>query len=82
MINIRLPDGSQKQFPGPVTAQQVAESIGAGLAKAALAAEVNGKPVDLSYLISEDAELRILTAKDSAGLEVIRHSTATFWHRR
>ena len=76
MLNIRLPDGSQKQFPGPVSALQVAESIGSGLAKAALAAEVDGKVVDLSYLIQQDAEVKIITAKDPAGLEIIRHSTA------
>ncbi len=76
MLNIRLPDGNQKQFPGPVSALQVAESIGSGLAKAALAAEVDGKVVDLSYLIQQDAEVKIITAKDPAGLEIIRHSTA------
>jgi threonyl-tRNA synthetase len=76
MVRITLADGSQKQFPGPVTAMAVAESIGPGLAKAALAAEVDQKLVDLSYEISQDATLKIITSKDPAGLEVIRHSTA------
>lgn len=76
MVRIILADGSEKQFPGPVTALAVAEAIGPGLAKAALAAEVDGKLVDLSYLVAQDAHLKIITGKDSAGLEVIRHSTA------
>lgn len=73
---ITLPDGSQKQFPNPVTVQEVAASIGAGLAKAALAGEVNGKLVDTFYRIENDAKLRIITDKDPEGVEVIRHSTA------
>lgn len=73
---ISLPDGSTKDFPQSVTVQQVAESIGAGLAKAAIAGVVNGKPVDTSYLIEHDARVRILTAKDPEGLDVIRHSCA------
>lgn len=73
---ITLPDNTQKQFPNPVTVHEVAASIGAGLAKAALAGEVDGKLVDTSYLIEQDSKLRIITDKDSAGLEVIRHSTA------
>lgn len=76
MVRITLTDGNFKDFPGPVTAKAVAESIGAGLAKAALAAQVNQKLVDLSYLINEDANLKIITVKDPAGLEIIRHSTA------
>lgn len=73
---ITLPDGSQRQFEAPVTVAQVAASIGAGLAKAALAGKVNGKLVDTSYLIETDAALSIVTEKDPAALEVIRHSTA------
>ncbi len=73
---ITLPDGSQKQFSTAVRVRDVAQSIGAGLAKAALAGEVNGQLVDTSYLINEDAALRIITEKDPKGLEVIRHSTA------
>lgn len=73
---ITLPDGSQRQFEAPVTVAQVAASIGAGLAKAALAGKVNGKLVDTSYLIETDSELSIVTEKDPAALEVIRHSTA------
>lgn len=73
---ITLPDGSSKKFDHPVTVQQVAESIGAGLAKAALAAKVQGREVDTSYTIEQDATVSILTAKDPEGLEVIRHSCA------
>jgi threonyl-tRNA synthetase len=76
MINITLPDGSQRQFPGPVTVAEVAASIGAGLAKAALGGKVHGRLVDTSYQIAEDAPLAIVTAKDTDGLEMIRHSTA------
>jgi threonyl-tRNA synthetase len=76
MVSIRLPDGSQRQFDGPVTVAQVAANIGAGLAKAALAGKVDGKLVDTSYLIHKDAELAIVTDKDADGLDVIRHSTA------
>jgi threonyl-tRNA synthetase len=76
MISIRLPDGSQREFDAPVTVAQVAASIGAGLAKAALAGKVDGALFDTSHLISHDAELAIITDKDADGLEVIRHSTA------
>jgi threonyl-tRNA synthetase len=74
--NIKLPDGSVKSFPGPVTVAEVAQSIGAGLARAALAGKVNGKLVDTSHRIEGDAELAIVTDRDREGLEVIRHSTA------
>ena len=76
MIQITLPDGSQRDYPGPVTVAEVAASIGAGLAKAALAGKVNGSVVDTSYLIETNSALSIITAKDTEGLEVIRHSTA------
>ena len=76
MIQITLPDGSQREFPGPVTVAEVAASIGAGLAKAALAGKVDGQVVDTSYTLTENARLAIVTAKDADGLEVIRHSTA------
>ena len=76
MIHITLPDGSQREYPGPVTVGEVAASIGSGLAKAALASKVGDKVVDTSYLISQDSPLSIVTAKDVEGLEVIRHSTA------
>ena len=76
MIQITLPDGSQREFPGPVTVAEVAASIGAGLAKAALAGKVNGQVVDTSHTLNENARLAIVTAKDADGLEVIRHSTA------
>src|SRR3954465_5228561 len=73
---ITLPDGSQKQFDSPVSVIDVAASIGAGLARAALAGRVNGKLVDTSFLIEGDAQLSIVTEKDPAALEIIRHSTA------
>jgi threonyl-tRNA synthetase len=76
MVNVRLPDGSSKVFPGPVTVGEVAQSIGPGLAKAALAGRVDGKLVDVSHRIESDAALAIVTDKDPDGLEVIRHSTA------
>jgi len=76
MIQVSLPDGSQREFPGPVTVAEVAGSIGAGLAKAALAGRVNGKLVDTSFRLEDNSALSIVTAKDSEGLEVIRHSTA------
>src|SRR5678816_2697557 len=76
MPNIRLPDGSQKSFPGPVTAAEVASSIGAGLARAALAAKVDGKLVDLSHRIESDADLAIVTPKSAEGLDILRHSTS------
>jgi threonyl-tRNA synthetase len=76
MIQITLPDGSQREFPGPVTVAEVAASIGAGLAKAALAGKVDGKVVDTSFQMTVDSALSIITAKDTDGLEVIRHSTA------
>jgi threonyl-tRNA synthetase len=76
MIHITLPDGSQREFPGPVTVAEVAASIGAGLAKAALAGKVDGKVVDTSFQMTADSALSIITGKDADGLEVIRHSTA------
>jgi len=76
MIHITLPDGSKREFPGPVTVAEVAASIGAGLAKAALAGKVDGKVVDTSFQMTADSALSIITAKDADGLEVIRHSTA------
>jgi threonyl-tRNA synthetase len=76
MVNVTLPDGSVRQFDGPVTVAQVASSIGAGLAKAALAGRVNGKLVDTSHLIDADAQLAIVTAKDAEALDLIRHDAA------
>jgi threonyl-tRNA synthetase len=76
MLDITLPDGSVRQYPGPVTVSEVAASIGSGLAKAALAGRVNGQVVDTSHLIEANSELSILTSKDPEGLEVIRHSSA------
>ncbi len=73
---IRLPDGSERPFERPVTVAEVAASIGAGLARAALAGKVNGSLVDTSFLIEQDADLAIITERDVEGVEVIRHSTA------
>jgi len=73
---ITLPDGSQKAFDQPVTVAAVAASIGAGLARAALAGDVDGRIVDVSHEVAEDARLRIITARDPEGLEILRHSTA------
>ncbi len=76
MVQITLPDGSLREFPGPVTVAEVASSIGAGLAKAALGGKVNGQLVDVSFSMTSNAQLAIVTAKDPEGLELIRHSTA------
>ncbi|AAQ59023.1 threonine--tRNA ligase [Chromobacterium violaceum] len=76
MPDIRLPDGSVRSFDKPVTVHEVAASIGAGLARAALAGRVDGQLVDTSYLIDRNADLAIVTDKDADGLSVIRHSTA------
>ena len=84
MIQITLPDGSQREYPGPVTVAEVAASIGAGLAKAALAGKVRAvnepadaaKVVDTSFQMTSNSALSIITGKDADGLEVIRHSTA------
>lgn len=73
---ITLPDGSTRQFPHPVTVIEVAESIGTGLAKATIAGRVNGRRCDACDLITSDANLEIITAKDEDGLEIIRHSCA------
>ena len=73
---ITLPDGSRREFEQPVSVMQVAESIGAGLAKAAVAARVDGTLVDLARLVEKDADVAIITGRDSEGVDVIRHSTA------
>jgi threonyl-tRNA synthetase len=76
MIQVTLPDGSKREYPGPVTVSEVAASIGPGLAKAAIAGKVDGKVVDTGFAIAKDSPVSIITAKDPEGLEVIRHSTA------
>jgi threonyl-tRNA synthetase len=76
MIQVTLPDGSRREFPGPVKVAEIAASIGPGLAKAAIAGKVDGKVVDTACTVDHDAPVSILTAKDAEGLEVIRHSTA------
>jgi threonyl-tRNA synthetase len=76
MVNITLPDGSIRSFPGAVKVADVAASIGAGLAKAAIAGKVNGQLVDTSFLLESDASLAIVTERDPEGLEIIRHSSA------
>jgi len=76
MPTITLPDGSQRNYSNSISVHDVADDIGPGLAKAALAGKVNGTVVDTAYLIEEDIHLGIITDKDDDGLEVIRHSTA------
>lgn len=76
MISITLPDGSQRQFDHPVSIFDIANDIGAGLARAALAGKVNDKLVDTSYLIEQDADVAIITDRDEEGLDIIRHSTS------
>ena len=76
MIQITLPDGSIRSFDAAVTVHDVALSIGAGLAKAALAGRVDGELVDTSFLMEKDSSLAIVTDKDADGLDTIRHSTA------
>ena len=76
MVSIRLPDGSSRSYDNPVTVAEVAASIGPGLAKAAVAGRVDGKVVDLSHRIDRDADVAVVTDRDSEGLEVLRHSTA------
>jgi len=76
MPNVTLPDGTVKSYEHALTVAQVASSIGSGLAKAAIAGEIDGQMVDTSFLIESDADLAIITNKDARALEVIRHSTA------
>ena len=76
MIQITLPDNSRREFPGPVSVAEVAQSIGPGLAKMTVAGKVDGRLVDASDVIDRDARLQIITPKDDEGLEIIRHSTA------
>ncbi|MDQ0040877.1 threonine--tRNA ligase [Variovorax boronicumulans] len=76
MIQITLPDNSRREFPGPVSVAEVAQSIGPGLAKMTVAGKVDGRLVDASDVIDHDAKLQIITPKDDEGLEIIRHSTA------
>ncbi|WPB54989.1 threonine--tRNA ligase [Xylophilus sp. GOD-11R] len=76
MIQITLPDNSQRSFPGPVTVAEVARDIGPGLAKMTVAGKVDGRLVDASDLIDHDAKLQIITPKDEEGVEIIRHSAA------
>ncbi|HMN22407.1 MAG TPA: threonine--tRNA ligase [Ottowia sp.] len=76
MIEITLADGAKREFPQPVTVAEVAQSIGPGLAKAALGGKVDGRLVDTSHVIRQDASVAIVTSRDAEGLEMIRHSTA------
>ena len=73
---VTLPDGSQRTFEQPVSVAEVAQSIGAGLAKAALAGKIDGQLVDTSYVIEGDVALSIITARDAEGVDVLRHSCA------
>ena len=76
MPNVTLPDGTVKSYDQSLTVADVASSIGSGLAKAAIAGEIDGQLVDTSYVIESDSSLAIITNKDDKALEVIRHSTA------
>ena len=76
MINITLPDGSRREFDHPVSVMDIARSIGPGLAKATIAGKLDGRLVDASDMVDRDATLQIITAKDDAGVEIIRHSAA------
>src|SRR3954471_22814901 len=76
MPNIRLPDGSTKSFPAPLTVAEIAQAIGPGLARAALAGKVNGKLVDTGYRIANDADVAVVTDKDPEANDLLRHSTA------
>ncbi len=76
MIQITLPDNSQRQYPGPVTVAEVAQSIGPGLAKMTVAGKIDGRLVDASDVINHDARLQIITPRDEEGVEIIRHSCA------
>ncbi|HQU12431.1 MAG TPA: TGS domain-containing protein, partial [Acidiphilium sp.] len=76
MPAITLPDGSVRDYPGPVTGTEIAASIGPGLAKAALAMEVDGQMMDLSRTLDADASLRFITRRDDCSLELIRHDAA------
>ena len=76
MPQIKLPDGSLRQFEDPITVRQIAEDIGAGLANAALAGKVNNELVDTSFLVKHDCEVAIITNKDDEALELIRHDAA------
>jgi len=76
MVVVTLPDGSKREYPAPLTVAEVAQSIGSGLAKAALAGSVDGRLVDLSHTIDHNTNLAIITDKNPEGLEIIRHSTA------
>ena len=73
---VTLPDGSQREFAQPVTVAEIAQSIGTGLAKAALAGRVDGRLVDTTYRVENDASVGIVTDKEADGLEIIRHSTS------
>jgi len=76
MPTITLPDGTQKTFDHPVTVREIAEAIGPGLARAAIAGKVDGRLVDLSHVVDRDAQVAIVTDRDPEGLEIIRHSAA------
>src|SRR3954464_10607745 len=76
MPNIRLPDGSSKSFPGPVTVAEIAQAIGPGLARAALAGRVDGKLVDTGFKVERDADVAIVTDRDAEANDLLRHSTA------
>ena len=75
MLTITLPDGSKREFPGPVTGEEIAASIGAGLAKGALAMKVDGVQRDIYEPVTQDAKIEILTTRQPEGLDIMRHTT-------
>jgi len=82
MIKITLKDGSVREYNEGITIKEVAESISAGLARVALAGEVNGEVKDLSYPLENDCTLNLLTFDDEGGRDAYRHTTSIYWHRR
>ena len=76
MLQIKLPDGSERAYENPLSVAEIAESIGPGLAKAALAGRVDGELVDTSFVVENNAEVAIVTERDDDGIEVLRHSCA------
>ena len=75
-VSLRLPDGSRREFPGPVSGAELAAAIGPGLAKAAIAVKIDGRPRDLATVIDHDADVAIITPSTPEGVEILRHDAA------
>src|ERR1041385_3474026 len=75
-VAVRLPDGSRRDFPGPVTGAEIAAAIGPGLAKAAIAVKIDGRPRDLATVIDHDAAVAIITRDTPEGIDILRHDAA------